>query len=68
VTADEYDHTRSGFFLVAVAVGVALGIWAWSSGSQTKPARWIRTADSGWWWIAAAVTLLVTVALAFVAP
>ena len=65
---EEYDHTRRGFFLVALAIGVALGIWAWSSGSQTKLARWVRTGDGGWWWIAAVVVLLVTVALTFVSP
>ena len=48
--------------------GLALGLWAWWTGSQTNLARYVRTADGGWWWIVAGVVLFVTLALALFKP
>jgi hypothetical protein len=69
VTEDQYDVAgRSTLFLVTLAGGVALGIWAWWSGSQTNLARYVRTADGGWWWIGAGAVLFLTLPLARCAP
>ena len=66
---DAHDITgRTTGFLIALAGGLALGIWAWLSGSQTNLARYVRTADGGWWWIVAGAVLFVTLALAFFKP
>jgi hypothetical protein len=69
VTEEQYDVAgRTTFFLFVLAGGVAFGIWARWSGSQTNLARWVRTADGGWGWIGAGALLFLTLALARCAP
>jgi hypothetical protein len=63
-----YPRSREAGFLIALAGGLALGIWASWSGSQSNLARYVRTADGGWWWIAGGAVLLVTLAFACCAP
>ena len=65
----QYDPVASsGDFLIVLTGGLALGLWAWWTGSQTNLARYVRTADGGWWWIVAGVVLFVTLALALFKP
>ena len=66
---DEYELARrANGVLVVLAGGVALGIWAWWSRSQSELARDIRTADGGWWWIVGGIVLFVTLVLSLFAP
>ena len=68
MTVEEYGAGRDTYFLIALAVGLALGIWAWWSGSQNSLARDVRAADGGWWWLVCGVLLFVTLALSLFAP
>ena len=63
-----YPRSKELVFLIVLAGGVGLAIWARWSGSQSNLARNVRNADGGWWWIAGGAVLLLTLAFARCAP